>query len=217
MFSGPGSTTSHYPAVAGQVIVTRHYIPSRRASSGALCQEGPSVPSRGLNISPPTRTVETLGLASEWAQLIDSGLSTEVVETILQSLPPPFQNADQERHNLLYPVWALDAYVHRAALWHKDEQLFVCFGPLNKGSPASKQRMSKWMVEVSLAYESAGQSSPMAVRSHSTRSKVASKALISGVALQEVCDVAGWSSPHTFVRFYSLDLDSTPGSQVLLS
>ncbi len=74
------------------------------------------------------------------------------------------------------------------------------------------------MVEaISLAYESAGQPSPMAVQSHSTRSMVASKALISGVALQEVCDAAGWSSPHTFVRFYSLDLDSTPGSQVLSS
>ncbi len=30
--------------------------------------------------------------------------------------PPPFQNADQERHNLLCPVRALDAYVHRGAL-----------------------------------------------------------------------------------------------------
>ncbi len=74
------------------------------------------------------------------------------------------------------------------------------------------------MVEaISLAYESAGQPSPMAVRSHLTRSIAASKALISGVALQEVCDASGWSSPHTFVRFYSLDLDSTPGSQVLSS
>ncbi len=132
--------------------------------------------------------------------------------------PPPFQDADQERHNLLCPVRALDAYVHRAALWRKNEQLFICFGPPNQGSPASKQRMSKWVVEaISLAYESAGQPSPMAVRSHSTRSMAASKALISGVTLQEVCDAAGWSSPHTFVRFYSLDLDSTPGSQVLSS
>ncbi len=132
--------------------------------------------------------------------------------------PPPFQDADQERHNLLCPVQALDAYVHRAALWRKNEQLFICFGPPNQGSPASKQRMSKWVVEaISLAYESAGQPSPMAVRSHSTRSMAASKALISGVTLQEVCDAAGWSSPHTFVRFYSLDLDSTPGSQVLSS
>ncbi len=103
--------------------------------------------------------------------------------------PPSFQNADQERHNLLCPVRALDAYVHRAALWHKNEQLFVFFGPPNKGSPASKQRMSKWVVKaISLAYESAGQPSPMAVRSHSTRSMVA---LISGVALQEVCDATG--------------------------
>ncbi len=116
------------------------------------------------------------------------------------------------------PVRALDAYIHRASLWRKNEQLFVCFGPPNKGTPASKQKMSKWVVEaISLAYESAGQPSPMAVRSHSTRSMVASKALISGVALQEVCDVAGWSSPHTFIRFYSLDPDSTPGSQVLSS
>ncbi len=132
--------------------------------------------------------------------------------------PPSFQNADQERHNLLCPVRALDAYVHRAALWHKNEQLFVCFGPTNNGSPASKQRMSKWVVEaISLAYESAGQPYPMGVRSHSTRSMAVSKALISGVALQEVCDATGRSSPHTFIRFYSLDLDSTPGSQVLLS
>ncbi len=132
--------------------------------------------------------------------------------------PPPFQNSDQERPNLLCPVRALDAYVHRAALWRKTEQLFICFGPPNKGSPASKQRMSKWVVEaISLVYKSAGQPSPMAVLSHSTRSMAASKALISGVALQEVCDAAGWSSHHTFIRLYSLDLDSTPGSHVLSS
>ncbi len=45
--------------------------------------------------------------------------------------PPPFQDADQERNNLLCPVGALDAYVHRAALWRKNEQLFICFGPPN--------------------------------------------------------------------------------------
>ncbi len=115
---------------------------------------------------------------------------------------------------------ALDAYVHRAPLWCKIEQLFVCFGPPNKGSLASKQRMSKWVFEaISLAYESAGQPSHMAFRSHSTRSIATSKALISGDALQEVCDAAGWSSLHTFTRLYSLDLDSTrriPSALVLV-
>ncbi|CAM4558277.1 unnamed protein product [Leuciscus chuanchicus] len=401
---GPGPSTSYSPALAGQSMVSRSCVPPRRASSGASRQEGPFVPGRGLNISPPPRTVEPVGLASEGAQLIESGLSTEVVETILQSrapstrklyalkwrvftswcsdrrldpvncpigtvleflqdrftagltpstlkvyvaaigayhiplggmsvgkdplvsrflrgtwrlrpavhsrvppwdlsvalqglslapfepieevpekfltlkalfllaisslkrigdlqalsvapsclefapgmvkaflhprpgyipkvptnvarpivlqafCPPPFQNADQEANNLLCPVRALDAYVHRAALWRKSDQLFVCFGSPNKGGPVSKQRMSKWVVEaISLAYEAAGQPSPLAVRSHSTRSMAASKALISGVSLQDVWDAAGWSSPHTFVRFYSLDLDSAPGSHVLSS
>ncbi len=58
-----GSTTSHCPAVAGQRLVPRFNIPSRHASSGVPRQEGPSAPSRGLEISPPTRTVETVGLA----------------------------------------------------------------------------------------------------------------------------------------------------------
>ncbi len=73
------------------------------------------------------------------------------------------------------------------------------------------------MVEaISLAYELDGQLSPMTVRSHSTRSMAASKALISGVALQDVCD-AKMLVLTAQIRFYSLDLDSTPGSQVLLS
>lgn len=132
--------------------------------------------------------------------------------------PPPFLTSDQRKLNLLCPVRALDAYVHRASLWRRSEQLFVCFGSPKKGCPASKQRMSKWVVEaISLAYGSAHQPSPLAVRAHSTRSMAASTALLSGVSLQDVCDAAGWSSPHTFVRFYSLDLSSTPGAQVLSS
>ncbi|KAJ8009614.1 hypothetical protein DPEC_G00090730 [Dallia pectoralis] len=120
---------------------------------------------------------------------------------------------------LLPSPGALDAYVHRTALWRLSEQLFVCFGPPKRGGPVSKQRMSKWVVEaISLAYESAGQPSPLAVRAHSTRSMAASKALLSGkVSLHDVCVAAGWSSPHLFVRFYQLDFSSTPGAQVLSS
>lgn len=67
--------------------------------------------------------------------------------------------SDQETLNLLCTVKALDAYVHRAAVWHKSEQLFPCFG-----SPRKQQRMSKCVFEaISLAYELAGQPSPLAV------------------------------------------------------
>ncbi len=64
----------YYPFSAGLLWISR--------------QEGPSVPSGGLDISPPSRTMETVGLASEGAHLIDSGLSTKVVETILHPRAP---------------------------------------------------------------------------------------------------------------------------------
>ena len=77
--------------------------------------------------------------------------------------------------------------------------------------------MSKWIVKaISLAYKSAGHPSPLKIRAHSTRSMAASMALLSGVSLQVVCDAAGWSSPHTFVRFYNLDVAATPGSRVFV-
>ncbi len=87
-FAGTGFYYFHCPAVAGKGMVPRYNIPSRRASSGAPHQEGPSVPSGGLRDFTPTRTVESVGLASEGAQLIDSGFSTEVVESILHSRAP---------------------------------------------------------------------------------------------------------------------------------
>ncbi len=61
-FAGTGFYYCHCPVVARQSMVPRYNIPSRRASSRAPRQEGPSVPSGGLEISPPTRTVETVGL-----------------------------------------------------------------------------------------------------------------------------------------------------------
>ncbi len=39
---------------------------------------------------------------------------------------------------------------------------------------------------------------------------------LAGVPIQDICDAAGWSTPLTFVRFYDLDLQATPGSSVLL-
>lgn len=89
---------------------------------------------------------------------------------------------------------------------------------MSTGLPRGEDLISKWIAEaISLAYESSGQPCPSVVRAHSTRSMAASKALVSGVSLQEVSDAAGWSSPLTFVRFYSLDLEAAPGSQVLFT
>ncbi len=78
---GPGSTTFFAPRWPGRVwlpdiislldgpppeLPGRRELPARR---DLLSQAG------GLEISPPTRTVETVGLTSEGAQLIDSTIA----------------------------------------------------------------------------------------------------------------------------------------------
>ncbi len=68
---------------------------------------------------------------------------------------------------------------------------------------------------ISLAYELRGLPSTLSVWAHSTRSVPSSKALFRRVLLEDICVAAGRSSLHTFIRFYNLDLDTAPGSQVL--
>ncbi len=53
------------------------------------------------------------------------------------------------------------------------------------------------------------------LRAHSTRGVASSQALFRVVPLEDICVAAGWSSPHTFVKFYNLDVDTAPGSQIL--
>ncbi|MCI4395880.1 hypothetical protein PGIGA_G00197280 [Pangasianodon gigas] len=89
------------------------------------------------------------------------------------------------------PVRALDAYVHRDALWRRADQLFVCFGPPKRGLPATKQTLSRWIVDaICLAYESSGLPSPLGVKAHSTRSVAASRAFLAGVSMQDICNAA---------------------------
>lgn len=95
----------------------------------------------------------------------------------------------------------------------KSSQLFVCFGVSHEGLAVTKQRMSHWVRDaISLAYEAHGLASPLAITVHSTRGVASSQALFRGVSLQDICVAAGWSSPHTFVKLYNLDMDSAPGS-----
>ncbi len=130
--------------------------------------------------------------------------------------PPPLGSSEDERLHMLCPVRALNIYVDRSNIWRKSPQLLVCFGAGCHGLATSKQRISHWVRDaISLAYEVRGLPSPLSVRAHSTWSVASSQALFSWVPLEEICVAAGWSSPHTFIRFYNLHLDTAPGSQVL--
>ncbi len=142
--------------------------------------------------------------------------SRSQVVTLHSFHPPPFASSEDQRLHMLCPVRALKLYVDRSKVWRKSPQLLICFGAGRRGLASSKQRISHWVRDaISLAYEARELPSPLSLRAHSTRGVASSQTLFRGVPLEDICVAAGWSSPHTFVRFYNLDVDTAPGSQVL--
>ena len=110
---------------------------------------------------------------------------------------------------LLCPVRALRAYVERTRPWRKVSQFFVCFGQTKLGQPASKQRLSHWLVDaITASYSEQGFPVPAGLVGHSTRSVATSWAALRGVSLSDICSAATWSSPCTFTRFYRLNVAS---------
>ncbi len=85
---GRGWSAASSPILAGPSMVLGAGGPSQQLSVGDSCQEGPTLSGGELHLSPLPKFMETVGVAPEGAQLIASGLSTEVVETILQSKAP---------------------------------------------------------------------------------------------------------------------------------
>ncbi len=136
---------------------------------------------------------------------------------VLQAFSPsPSSEGDDLR--LLCPIRALKMYVDRSSQWRQSLQLLVCFGAGRKGLAVSKHTISHWVRDawpISLAYEVHSLPSPLDIRAHSTRGVASSTALFRGVSLEDICMVAGWSSPHTFGKFYNLVVNTAPGSQVL--
>ncbi len=123
----------------------------------------------------------------------------------LQSLP--LEEADPTLA-LLCPVRALRQYTDRTQSFRTSEQLFVCYGGQQKGKAVSKQRMAHWIVDaITLAYEAQGVPCPLRLRAHSTRGVASSWALARGASLADICRAAGWATPNTFARFYSLRVE----------
>ncbi len=123
----------------------------------------------------------------------------------LQALP--LEEADPTLA-LLCPVCALRQYTDRTQSFRTSEQLFVCYGGQQKGKAVSKQRMAHWIVDaITLAYEAQGVPCPLRLRAHSTRGVASSWALARGASLADICRAAGWATPNTFARFYSLRVE----------
>ncbi len=76
------------PILAGPSMVLGPDFSPRWLSMGVSRQEGSPLTGGGHDLSPLPGVVEAVDVAPEGAQLIASGLSTEAVETILQSRAP---------------------------------------------------------------------------------------------------------------------------------
>ncbi|KAI2665252.1 Transposon Ty3-G Gag-Pol polyprotein [Labeo rohita] len=285
---GRGFPRPSSPVLAGPSLVLGPDFSPRRLSMGDSRQEGSLLTGRGHHPPPLPGAMEALGVASEGAHLLASGLSTEVVETILQSRAPSTRKLFalkwklftswcgrhqqdpvncpigtvleflQDRlsaeltHSTLNVYMAAIAAYHaplgglsvgkkplvthflRGALrlrppvrprvpscllssslpgarpaeaklyvssssaghicpqsCHVEEVgptcMFVCYGLAKRGLPATKQTLSRWIVDaISCAYESSGLPPPLGVKAHSTRSIAASKAFLEGVSMISV-------------------------------
>ena len=132
--------------------------------------------------------------------------------------PPPFASPRQQKLNELCPVRALRIYIERTRGFRESDQLFVSWMKPRMGKPITKQRLSHWIVEaISLAYSSKGHAPPTGLRAHSTRGMSTSWAFFKGVTIQDICKAASWSSPHTFARFYKLDVTAQTLAHAVLS
>ncbi len=135
-------------------------------------------------------------------KVLSTPFRTQVIT--LSAHPPSEQD---QGLNLLCPVRALRIYIEGFSPIRQSEQLFVCFGGRTKGSPVTKQKLSRWIIDtITLSYSSLGQQCPMGVRALSTRGISSSWAWFSGVSIAEICAAAGWASPSTFARFYNLEV-----------
>ena len=150
-------------------------------------------------------------------KIIPTAYSSMTFE-LLSYCPPPFASEEQRRLHSLCPVRALRTYIDRTQVVRLCDQLFLCFSNPAKGKALSKQRLSHWIVEaVSIAYGSRGLPLPQGVRAHSTRGMAPSWALFKGVSVSDMCTTASWSSLHTFVRFYHLDVTAPSVAHSVLS
>lgn len=140
------------------------------------------------------------------AGYIPKVLTTPFRVQVVSLLALPTADGEQTP-NTLCPVRALRIYTDRSASYRKSDQLFVSFAQHSLGMPLTKQRLSKWIVEaIALAYASLNEHCPVGLKAHSTRGMASSWAWSTGISIVDICNAAGWSSPSTFVRFYSLDV-----------
>ncbi len=142
----------------------KHFLPDRRghhvlvrtdntvvvslSTTREVCFRAPCTSWRTRSLCGPRTDSSRLAKAFLYprAGYVPKVPSSTLQPVVLQAFcPPPFREPDQQKLNCMCPVRELDTYVHRTALWRREDQLLVCYGPPKRGLAATKQTLSRWM------------------------------------------------------------------------
>ena len=96
------------------------------------------------------------------------------------------------------PVRAIKWYLKRTEALRQSARLFIL--PRPPYTPASKDTISRWIVEVITPHVSGGRG-----RAHDVRGLASSTALFSGVPIEDIIKAGAWKTPTTFVQCYLTD------------
>ena len=104
---------------------------------------------------------------------------------------------------------ALKFYLLRTASFQGDDdiQLFHAYCGATKGKPISKQKISKWLVEIiKCAYAVHDVDAPLGIKGHQTRKQAVCIAEMAGVDPKIICNAATWAASSTFAKYYRLNI-----------
>ncbi len=118
----------------------------------------------------------------------------------------PLEEADPALA-LLCPVHALRQYVDRSQSFRTSEHLCL-LRRRAEGEGCLQAEDAHWIVDaITLAYEAQGVPCLPRLRAHSTRGVASLWALACGASLADICRVAGWATPNTCTRLFSLRVE----------
>ena len=133
--------------------------------------------------------------------------SSGPVEIFIQPLSA---HSSVQEDKLWCPVRALKYYWSRTKGKRSGDRLFVI--TKEPFSPASKDTISKWIVDAIRAPGPEALLPGSSPRAHDTRSISTSWALFNGVSLEEIQKAAYWRSPNSFISFYLRDIPAAEPS-----
>lgn len=125
---------------------------------------------------------------------------------LLDFYPSPKSDLEKLLHTLNV-TRALKFYIHRTQYSNRDLHLFVSYAARTLGWCLSSQCISKWIADlIKICYSLSRVSLPTSISAHSTTVMLASTAFLYGVPPQNICDVAIWKTPSSYIWHYPLDV-----------